>query len=86
MVLNLYFEGKTFLKVVINENKDKRYEFMEYLGPEQITYSNICENINMFHYLSDEKEKKKKSIFYLIVLYFFQFWYLLFLISRNFQE
>lgn len=85
MVLNLYFEGKTFLKVVINENKDKRYEFMEYLGPEQITYSNICENINMFHYLSDEK-KKKKSIFYLIVLYFFQFWYLLFLISRNFQE
>lgn len=36
----------------------QEYEIMEFLGPEQFTYSNVCENIYTFKSLSLEERKK----------------------------
>lgn len=40
------------------DNLCKKYEIIEFIGPEQFAYSNICENVETFNNLSLEVKKK----------------------------
>lgn len=59
---NLKFEDINYNELQLLKHKDfdniiKEYEIIEFLGPEEFTYSNVCENISTFKNLSLEERK-----------------------------